>query len=147
MAWCSSIIFSCSPKLGSVWKNCLSIILYWKGKAIPVTDHGGPLGCETSRLPPHFLDDQFTDGSERVSLMQPPPFTPRKIPGTHFCYSLSQPQGHSAAGRIKSIEESNDLIRNQTCDLLACSIVPQPTMIPHAPHCLILSIPMTIKFI
>jgi len=23
------------------------------------------------------------------------------IPGTHFCYRLSQPQGHSAAGRIR----------------------------------------------
>jgi hypothetical protein len=25
----------------------------------------------------------------------------RKIPGTHFCQRLSQPQGHSAAGRIR----------------------------------------------
>jgi hypothetical protein len=24
-----------------------------------------------------------------------------KIPGTHFCYRLSRPQGHSAAGRIR----------------------------------------------
>jgi hypothetical protein len=38
------------------------------------------------------------------------PLTPRKIPGTHFCYRLSRPQGHSAAGRIRSIEKSNDLI-------------------------------------
>jgi hypothetical protein len=49
-----------------------------KGKAIPVTDHGGPQGCETSRLP-HFLDNRFTDGGEVVGR------NPRKIPGTHFC--------------------------------------------------------------
>jgi hypothetical protein len=28
-------------------------------------------------------------------------FTPREIPGTHFCWRLSWPQGHSAAGRIR----------------------------------------------
>jgi hypothetical protein len=54
-----------------------------------------------------------------------PPFTPpRKILGTHFCLRLSQPQGHSAAGRIRSIEKSNDPIENLTRDLLVCSIVP-----------------------
>jgi hypothetical protein len=31
------------------------------------------------------------------------------------------------AGRIRSIEKSNNLIRNQTCDLRARSIVQQPT--------------------
>jgi hypothetical protein len=25
----------------------------------------------------------------------------RKIPGTHLCYSLSQPESHSAAGRVR----------------------------------------------
>jgi hypothetical protein len=58
--------------------------------------------------------------------------TPRKIPGTHFCERLSRPHGHSAAGRIRSIKKSNDLIGNRIHDLLACSIVPQPTMLPHA---------------
>jgi hypothetical protein len=46
-----------------------------KGKAIPVT------GCEG----PYFLDSQLTDGSRVVSLLHQPFFTPRKIPGTHFC--------------------------------------------------------------
>jgi hypothetical protein len=32
------------------------------------------------------------------------PFTHREIPGTHFYYRLSRLQGHSAAGRIRSIE-------------------------------------------
>jgi hypothetical protein len=39
-----------------------------KDKVIPVTGHGGPYGCETSRLP-HFLDSWLTDGGEVVSLM------------------------------------------------------------------------------
>jgi hypothetical protein len=64
-----------------------------------------------SRLP-HFLDNQLiTDGCE-VSLTCQLPFTPRNIPGTHLCYSLSQLQGHCVAGRIESTEKSNDVIRN-----------------------------------
>jgi hypothetical protein len=55
-----------------------------KGKAIPVTGRQEPLGCETSRIP-HFLDNWFIDGGEVVSLTRRPPFTPKKIPGTHFC--------------------------------------------------------------
>jgi hypothetical protein len=31
-----------------------------KGKIIPVTDCGGPYGCEILRLP-HFIDNWFTD--------------------------------------------------------------------------------------
>jgi hypothetical protein len=54
------------------------------GKAIPVTDRGGPYGCETSSLP-HFLDNRLTDGGEVVSSTRRPPFTPMNIPGTHFC--------------------------------------------------------------
>jgi hypothetical protein len=46
-----------------------------KSKAIPVTGHGGPYGCETSELP-HFLDNRLTDGGEVVSLTRWPPFTP-----------------------------------------------------------------------
>jgi hypothetical protein len=34
------------------------------------------------------------------------------------------------AGRIRSIEKSNDLIGNRTCDLPTCSIVPQQTTLP-----------------
>jgi hypothetical protein len=48
------------------------------------------------------------------------------IPGTHFCYRLSQPHGQSAAGRIMSMKNSSDTIRNRTRDLPVCSTVPQP---------------------
>jgi hypothetical protein len=52
------------------------------------------------------------------------------IPSTHFCYRLSQPQGHSAAGNIMSMKNSNDTIGNRTRDLPACSSVSQPTAPP-----------------
>jgi hypothetical protein len=62
------------------------------------------------------------------------PLPPMKIPGTHFCQRLSRPQGHSVAGRIRSIEKSSDLIETRTRDLPACFIVPQPSTIPRAPY-------------
>jgi hypothetical protein len=58
---------------------------------------------------------------------------PRNLPGTHFCQKLSRPQGHSAAGRIRPIEKSNDLIENRTRNLPACNKVPRPTTLPRAP--------------
>jgi hypothetical protein len=48
-----------------------------KGRAIPVTDHEGPWGCETSRLP-HFLDNRLTDGGEVIGPTRRPPFTPQE---------------------------------------------------------------------
>jgi hypothetical protein len=55
-----------------------------RSKAIHVTGRGGPQGYETSRLL-HFLDNRLTDGGKVVSLTSRPPFTPRNIPGVHFC--------------------------------------------------------------
>jgi hypothetical protein len=105
-----------------------------KGKAIPVTGRGGPQGCEMLRLP-HFLDNRLTGGGEPVSLTRQPPFSPRKIPGNNFCQRPNPPQGHSAAGKIRSIKKSDDLNENRTRDLPTCCIVPQPTIVPCAPGC------------
>jgi hypothetical protein len=44
---------------------------------------------------------------------------------------LSRPQSHSAIGRIMLINNVNYTIGNRTCDLPACSSMPQPI----APHC------------
>ena len=40
------------------------------------------------------------DGGKFVSLTHRPPLPTGNAPGTHFCYRLSRPQGHSAIGRI-----------------------------------------------
>jgi hypothetical protein len=44
------------------------------------------------------------------------PLISTKIPGTQFCKGLSRHQGHSAAGRFRSIEKSNNLIWNSTLE-------------------------------
>jgi hypothetical protein len=49
-----------------------------------------------------------------------------------FLLETDRPQGHSAAGRIRPIEKSSEIIRNRIRDLPACSIVPQPTTLPRA---------------
>jgi hypothetical protein len=77
----------------------------------------------------HFLDNRLTDGGEVLSLTLRPSFAPMKIPGTHFCYRMSRPQGHRAAEWIRSIKKSSHLIGNRTCDFPVCSTVPQPTML------------------
>jgi hypothetical protein len=69
-----------------------------KRQSYPVTGREGPLGCETSRLP-HFLDNRLTDGGEFVSPPRRPPFTPRKIPGTHLLEAETTPEG---LGQLKN---------------------------------------------
>ena len=61
-------------------------------------------------------------------------YPPGNIPGTHFCYRLSRPQGHSAARRITSMKNSNDTIGNRTRDLPTYSVVPQTTAPPRTPN-------------
>ena len=53
------------------------------------------------------------NGGKVVSLTHRPPLPPGNTPSTHFCYRLSQPQGHSAIGRIMSMKNSNDTSWNQ----------------------------------
>jgi hypothetical protein len=48
-----------------------------KGRVIPVTVRGGPLGCEMLRFP-HFLNNRLTDGGKVLSLTSRPPFTPQE---------------------------------------------------------------------
>jgi hypothetical protein len=81
---------------------------------------------------PHFLDNRLTIGR---------PLPPGIFLVLIFVGDLSRPQGHSAAGRIRSIEKVH-LIGIRSLDFPACSIVPQPTTLPRVPD----NIRRTIKF-
>ena len=103
----------------------------WKLKQ----SHCRPRGPDVSRR--LRFPDFNTIGKWRWEVYQPyvpATFTPRK----HSWYSLlletESTPGHSAAGRIMSMKYSNDTIGNRTCDLPACSAVPQPTAPPAACH-------------
>jgi hypothetical protein len=48
---------------------------------------------------------------------------------------LSQPLGHGAAGRIKSIKYSSGTIGNRTSNLLDCSVMHKPTALPIDYNC------------
>jgi hypothetical protein len=65
------------------------------------------------------------DGKVVSPTHRPPP---GNIPGINFCKRLSRPQGHSAAGRLMSVKNSNEIAWNRTRDILACSAVPQPNV-------------------
>ena len=69
-----------------------------KGKAVPLQAWSGPEGSRKLRCPDFMTTAQ--DGGKVVSLTHRPPLPPGNAPGTHFCYRLSRPQGHSAIGRI-----------------------------------------------
>jgi hypothetical protein len=55
------------------------------------------------------------------------------VSGTHFSYRLSNLQGLVRLQGLGKLIKFDDLIRSETRNLPACSIVPQPTMLLHAP--------------
>jgi hypothetical protein len=79
---------------------------------------------------PRFHDNRHIKVERLSALRTGRLHPPGNIPGTHFCYRLSQPLGHSAPGRIMSMKNSSETIGNRTRDLPACSAVPQPVTQP-----------------
>ena len=70
---------------------------------------------------PRFQDSRHMKAVRLSALRTGCFYTPGNIPGIHFCQRLSRPQGHSAAGRIMSMKNSDG---NRTRELPACSAVP-----------------------
>jgi hypothetical protein len=93
-----------------------------KGKAVPLQAWTGPEVSKKLRFPDYMTTAQ--GGGKVVSFTHQPPLPPGNVPGTHFCYRLSRPQGRSAIGRIMSMKNSSDTIWNRTSDLPICSAVP-----------------------
>jgi hypothetical protein len=95
-----------------------------KGKAIPLQALTGPEGSRSLRLP-----DFKTIGTwswQGYQPYAPAAFTPRKYSWYSFLLEAQWTQGHSVAGRIMSMKNSNDTIGNRPRDLPVCSAVPQP---------------------
>jgi len=69
-----------------------------KGKAVPLQAWSGPEGSRKLKFPGFMTTAQ--DGGKAVSLTHRSPLPPGNAPGTHFCYRLCRPQGHSAIGKI-----------------------------------------------
>jgi hypothetical protein len=93
-----------------------------KSEAIPLQAWSGPEGSRKLRFPDYMTT--ALDGGKVVNPKHRPPLPPEYAPGTHFCQSLSRPQGHSAIGRVMSMKISSDTIWNRTRDLPICSTAP-----------------------
>ena len=93
--------------------DCTGLCYCAKDKAFPLQDWTGPEGSRRLRLPDFKTSSIW-----------------RKYSRYSFLLENARPLGHSAAGWIMSMKNSNDTIGNRTRDLPACSTVPPPTAPP-----------------
>jgi hypothetical protein len=110
--WVASIVFLITPRHGPSRKLFhargvkLTTNLHpmWRSRMVKVNLSPyrlwRPLGLREVEAPT-FSDIRLIDGGKVVSPTRRPPLTPRTFPGTHFCWRLSRPQCHSAAGMIR----------------------------------------------
>ena len=104
----------------------------YRSKAIPLQAWTGFQSSRRLKIP-DFLHNRNMKLVKLSALLTGRLYPPGDIPGTHFFQGLNRPQGHSAAGRIKSMKNPTDSIGNRNRDLPACSAVPQTTAPPRTP--------------
>ena len=99
-------------------RNIIRFVLcgFEKGKSSPITGLDRARGFQEVEAP-RCHDSRHRIVVRLSALRTSRLYPPGSTPGTHFCYRLSQPQGHSAIGRIMSMKNSNDNIGNRTRDL------------------------------
>ena len=103
-------------------------LIFGKKKSVnPITGLDKPWGFQQVEAP-IFLGSRHKKMLRLSALHTGHLYSPGNIPGNNLCYRLSQPQGHRAAGRIMSTENSSDTIGNRTHS------VPQPTAPSRAPY-------------
>jgi hypothetical protein len=79
-------------------------------------------GIQTAEAP-GFQDNQHMKVVRGCQYYVPAAFTRRKYSRYSFLLQANRHQGHSAAGRIMQMKNSDDTIGNRTRDLPACSTV------------------------
>ena len=85
-----------------------------KCKELPVQAWTGPEGSRRWRLQTFQSRYVKVEGGKVVSTVHRPPLPEGNIPDTHLRYRLSRPQIQSAARRIMSMKNSNDIIESAT---------------------------------
>ena len=139
---CSSHLYS-SLKIGTlkapIWNFLLLTKIKWneinKINGNPITGLDRPWGFQEVEAR-RFQDSRHMKVARLSALSTGRLYPPGNIPGTHFCYSWVTLRAIARAvwaGRIMAMKNSNETIGNRTCDLSACSAVPQPTALPRAP--------------
>jgi len=111
--------------MSTEWLNkaCLSTVYLIMGSRshTTYTGLGRPRGFQDIEAP-RFHDSRYVKVVRLSALRTGRLYPQGNIPGTHFCQRLSQPQGHSVAGRIMSMKNSSDTMRNPTRNLTARSL-------------------------
>ena len=75
-----------------------------EAKSYPYTDLDWPLGLQKIEAP-RISTQLAREGSKVLIPTHRPSLPPGVISGTHICHSLSTLQGHSVAGRLKSMKK------------------------------------------
>jgi len=91
-----------------------------KGKSVSLQAWSDPEGSRKLRFSDLMTTAQ--GGGKVVSLTHRPHLPPGNSPGTYFCQRLSQPQSHSAVGRIMSMKNPNDTIWKRTSENAVISL-------------------------